>query len=392
MATTFGVILVLLILSAQTVRCGSLPVFQQRVVPQSVFPGSGAGYSVAITPSGLRAVIASPFFSYGKNGSLSIYDRTGSTWKETAKLEEFYDASSYFFGVSVGIAQDGLTVVAGCPDCNHSTGSVFVFEQIGESWTGAISLDKEEPSGIFQVGEAVAISQDGTTIACTASIDNTALVFVKKNGFWVRQDNHLTAPGVDTFAYSVALSGNGNFLLVGTSITPADVLIFYKRNSSSMWYQSGPLIFDPNNLYGIASTIAMTADGMFVVSASVAEGSASVFKLSADETTYQVLQQLSAPGSDIGYAYREIAISSLGEYIVIGDPSIYADTSYTKGGAFIFKLLNDRAGFKLVGNITMPFFNATLSYKSGFGISVAVSDHGNFLIGAGEEDANRGKT
>ena len=389
--------MIVLVLLVAQIAGGTLPNFQQRVVPSLAEPNSFGGHSVAITPSGLRAVLGAPGNFYASQGPysvgfLSVYDRVGSTWTETTTLSGSESTTS--LGEAVGIAQDGLTIIGGCSRCNSKSGSIYVFEQIGSSWSEGIALVEADATPNVYLGNTVAISQDGKTIASTTQRYGAggAVVFVKISAeTWDQQGARLMVDASPIYGFGgVALSGNGTFLVLGV-YSNVHSLYFFKRNSSLMWYQSGPAITPgPTNTDEIADGAAMTADGTFVVTGGYSV--ASVFKLSDDATTYLLLQELIAPGSHTRYGARAIAISSLGNHIIVGDTSVNVDTAYTRGGAFIFKLLSDRASFGLVGNITMPFFNATLGDKSFFGVAVAVSDHGNFLVGAEGEDGYTGES
>ena len=88
------------------------------------------GYSVAISDS--TAVVGAPFKN-SHAGAVYVFERSGSSWSQQAKLTDPHAAADDFFGDSVAIS--GSTAVVGAPGQNSSTGAVYVFQRTGTKWT-----------------------------------------------------------------------------------------------------------------------------------------------------------------------------------------------------------------------------------------------------------------
>ncbi len=141
-------------------------------------------------------------------------------------------------GFSVALSSDGDTAVVGAP--GYNAGVAWVFVRSGATWTqqGAALVGSElegegagercgeeesEPAGQCGFGRSVAISGDGNTVLVGGPRDGhnagAAWVFVRGEGSaWTQQGPKLTGfeeNGEGRFGRSVALSADGNTALMG---------------------------------------------------------------------------------------------------------------------------------------------------------------------------------
>ena len=197
-----------------------------KVTPLQFRPMETQQFSVAQRgrPEGLGYSLAAPVSGRNRGeelvGSVSCFDMSGSQQ-----------------GYSVALSADGSTALIGGPlDCAHS-GAAWVFTRSNGVWTqqgsklhgtGAVSSRSQ--------GWAVALSGDGNTCVVGEPDDNgyagAVWVFTRGNGSWTQQGSKLVANDVTELAYfgqSVALSGDGNTLLVGTRL--GDVARIFTRTN-----------------------------------------------------------------------------------------------------------------------------------------------------------------
>jgi hypothetical protein len=133
---------------------------------------SYSGGSIAMDAEGKRIVVGSKLGDYYR-GVVKVYDYDddSSQWQLISSMNglDYYDR----FGGSVDISEDGSRIVVGAPTSDgqtsevHNAGEFQVFDYDGSNWTkigqkviGAAPMDK--------LGEAVAISGDGTHIAISS--------------------------------------------------------------------------------------------------------------------------------------------------------------------------------------------------------------------------------
>ncbi|HEX6884496.1 MAG TPA: hypothetical protein VF530_14060 [Planctomycetota bacterium] len=118
-------------------RSGGLFLEQQRI-DVSAPSGSGSGsYSTAI--SGDTFVIASRFETVDgiqQSGAAYVFSRSGSVWRQTARLLPTVSRAQLFFGSSVALSNDTLLIgAAGDDGAGAHVGRVHVYELPGASVT-----------------------------------------------------------------------------------------------------------------------------------------------------------------------------------------------------------------------------------------------------------------
>ena len=128
------------------------------------------GESVAVSSDGRTAVVGA-FMHEDPNGDEAgaayVFDGSGGSWTQQAKLAPDDGDSNDQFGYSVAVSADGTTAFVGATgeeDPNgFSSGSVYLFRATDTSWTeaGEIVPDDGELGGNF--GRSVTTAAGGTT-------------------------------------------------------------------------------------------------------------------------------------------------------------------------------------------------------------------------------------
>jgi hypothetical protein len=99
----------------------------------------------------------------------------------------------------VAISADRNTVILGRPDDNDSVGAIFVFTRSGSSWRQLAKLIGTGAAGVARQGYSVAISRDGSTVMEGGPYDDggagAAWVFARSGGSWVQQGSKLVGSG-----------------------------------------------------------------------------------------------------------------------------------------------------------------------------------------------------
>jgi len=250
--------------------------------------GAGPGYeigfgsSVAISADGNTALVGGPSDNSGV-GALWVFTRANDVWSQQGDKLGGSGAKS-FFGSPVALSADGNTAVAGgsaIPLSLESTGvgaALWVFTRSNGVWSqqgGLLTL-----SGLGSDFTQIGISGDGNTIIAGGGgvtfLSNgggsAALIFTRTNGVWSQQGGSLI--GSDTvglgYAWSVALSGDGNTALVGdpTDNHSAGAAWVFVR-SNGVWTQQGSKLTAPHapGFPGPGGTASLSADGNTALSA-----------------------------------------------------------------------------------------------------------------------------
>lgn len=189
------------------------------------------------------------------DGTVFVYERSGSAWSETAFLQTGSDQARTNFGNAVSLSADGRTLAIGAKrnkstatgvngrqsdDNELGAGAAYIYVRSGDEWLQQAFLKASNTSALMYFGEAVSLSADGNTVAVSGigdgsiatgingdEFDNPAnfsggsagavFVFVRLNGSW-QQQAYVKASNTslsDRFGGSVSLGGNGNIMAVG---------------------------------------------------------------------------------------------------------------------------------------------------------------------------------
>ena len=232
--------------------------------------GDQFGYSLALSADGDTLAVGaitedSNSRSIGENqqddtldasGAVYVFARAGETWSQQVYLKASNSEQGDLFGFAVGLSADGTTLVASSydedggtrvingPDDNlrGASGALFVFEFDGGAWRETAYLKGSRSERTDQLGYAVAISDDGNTIAggvgdedCLLpgvnppGCDNdspeeiganiwvgAAYVFVRQGNTWSEQAfvKASNPRPYNSYGVRLALSGDGDTLAV----------------------------------------------------------------------------------------------------------------------------------------------------------------------------------
>jgi hypothetical protein len=193
------------------------------------------------------------------SGAVYVFARTGTTWSQQAYIKASNTDAGDLFGYSVGLSSDGNTLAVSAYDEDGSSreingvqdkgrrgsGAIFVFTRTGTTWSQQAYLKASNAEGGDSLGYAIAISQDGNTIAGGAADEDCMIpgvfaplplvcdkdqpmnnssgavyVFVRNGTAWTEEAFIKSSnPGKeDWFGSRLTLGGDGNTLAVGAQV------------------------------------------------------------------------------------------------------------------------------------------------------------------------------
>jgi hypothetical protein len=260
-------------------------------------------------------------------GAVYVFARNGSAWSQQAYIKASNTDANDLFGYSVGLSADGNTLAISAFDEDSSardingvqdtgrrgSGAIYVFTRSGSAWSQQAFLKAANAEAADSLGYAIAISQDGNTIAggaadedCMApgvnpsgcdndrAQDNSsgaAYIFVRTGSAWTQQAFlKASNPGKeDWFASRLALSGDGNSLAVGAQVEngsakgingPADDAaedagaVYLFTRTGTTWTQQAYVKASNAETYDeFGSAMALSRDGKLMAIGARSEGS-----------------------------------------------------------------------------------------------------------------------
>ena len=326
------------------------------------------GYSLAMSKDGNRIAIGSPGYNVGTRGSPSgvnpgnvkIYDwnASSSTWDLVGDTI-VGEAAGDQFGVSVDLSGSGDTLAVGA-HYNDGTatdaGHVRIYAWNGTSWT---QLGNDIDGGLANdyLGTSVALTPDGNRVVVGAiqtranAIRGGYVRTLDWNGTdWVPQDTvkgRLITAGFGIasstfFGRSVALSADGNRLIVGANSTEHNLLA---QNSSHHYayvynWEGGQWALPPvertsgesGNDTGFGNSVDVSADGdrWAVSNPNGGQGARSyirVFDRNEGNTGWEINANITGRGFLREYFGWDLQLSADGNLLVGGTPNISIATN-----------------------------------------------------------------
>jgi hypothetical protein len=355
--------------------------------------GGQFGQSVALSADGNTALIGGPSCEQCGRGAAWVFVRSGSIWNQQGRdLTGRGGTPIANFGVSVALSADGNTALIGGVDNNGDVGAAWVFTRSDSRWTQqGKKLTGSGEAGAGDFAYSVALSADGDTALIGGPSDHNnvgaAWVFTRSGSTWAQQGKKLTGKGESgggQFGSSVAVSGDGDTALVGGPYGKADVgAAWLFRRSGSTWHPEGKRLAGSGGTNSFGFSVALSSDGNTALIGGLSRSkmvrAAWVFTRS-DSTWHQQRRKL-ADNGEVGTAEfgASVALSADGNTGLFGGP--YDNGNPTSGGvgaAWVFTRSGStwsQQGGKLTGR------GETLSLEANqFGYSVALSADGNTAL------------
>jgi hypothetical protein len=286
---------------------------------------------------GTTAIVGGPYDDQFASGAAWVFTRTNGLWSQVQKLVGMNDTLDANQGWSVAISGDASTVAIGGPLNSNSAGATWVFVNAGGMWTQQAMLNGTGGATDAQQGISVALSGDGNTLLVGGSGNSggtgAAWVFTRSGQTWSQQamlTGVVDQVGSALFGLSVALSNDGNTAVIGGPDDGGS-----GNTTGAMW----------------------------------------VFVRSAGAWAQQGSKLVGTNAGNPANQGRSVALSSDGNTAIVGGPADSVNSTEDSGAAWVFTRTNgawNQQGPKLVGSDAAPFTTE--------GTSVALSGDGNTAL------------
>ena len=287
-------------------------------------------------------------------------------------------------GTVTFIATDGINQASVVSTFSLSFGPDW---SVAPTETKIVSSDLEA-SDLF--GQSVSISSDGTYAIVGAYAEDTgagdagaAYIFTRSGSTWTQQAKLLASDAEvnDFFGYSVSISSDGSYAIVGAYDEDAGggnagAAYIFSR-SGSTWTQQAKLLasdIEGGDNFGLA--VSISSDGTYAIVGARWEdtggseaGAAYIFSRSGSTWTQQ--QKITASDAQTyDYFGQAVSISSDGSYAIVGAWSKNTST----GAAYIFT----RSGSTWTQQQKITASDAQTNDL--FGWSVSINGNGSYVI------------
>jgi phosphodiesterase/alkaline phosphatase D-like protein len=357
--------------------------------------GLEQGFTVARAPAGASAgtlTIAIPLAgntiaSLAGHGAI-VFSRAGAPALRYGDLLAT-DAHGRALRTSIALRRGAILLRVGVAGASYPL-SVDPLVQQGPKLTGG------EASGKADFGLSVAISGNGETVLVGGPSDNNAVgaawVFTRSGSTWSQQGPKLTGSGEvgeAQFGYTVAISEDGNTALIGAGKDNGVGAVWVFTRSGSSWTQQGSKLTAAEEVgeghFGCCG-LALSADGNTALIGGYGDstnvGAAWVFTRSGSTWSQQGAKLTAGDETGAGKFGYAVALSGDGDTALVGGG---ADNKNV-GAAWVFTRSGStwtQQGSKLTGS------GETGAGQLGY--AVALSAEGNTaLLGAGADHSGLG--
>jgi len=343
-------------------------------------------------------------------GSAYVFTRTDGSWSQEAKLVPEDGREQDHFGWSVAIADGGDTAIIGAntadgPD-GQAAGAAYVFTRRNSAWTQQATLYPNDGEEGAYFGRSVALNSDGSTavVGATRETDpngtaaGAAYVFARSGDSWDQHAKLVPASGEseDFFGNAVALSDDGTTAVIGARMAenPAGVgggaVYVFSRDSDS-WRQQAELFPDDGESLNFGASVAVSSEGKVALVGADLErnsngdraGAAYVFTRSGE--SWSQVTSLDHEDVDRGDNFgNSVTITNDGDTAVVGSPGDDNTDGGRAGSAYIFS----RSGTEWAHQLELAAADG--DQGDAFGVAVATDGMGSgTLVGTfADEDPN----
>jgi len=222
-------------------------------------PGDGFGLGIALSANGnTLAVCGGGAVNVGR---VYVFRFDGQSWHQEALIRP--SIWSNVFLTDVELSADGNTLAIGAPDYDGDSGDAYVYRFDGTDWIQEVRLDGpdvpvHDPGHGDFFGEAIALSDDGNTLAVGAENTGSAYLFRFDGSEWAQP---AIFTGGYVFGEDVAISGDGNTLAIGDPEDESKGSVHVFRFDGADWTQHGHIKAEYGDDGDFFGSVSLSADG-----------------------------------------------------------------------------------------------------------------------------------
>ena len=265
----------------------------QKIVASDAAQDDHFGMGVCISGNGACIAVGAPLEDTTNNqGAAYIFEKVGGTWIQTQKLVQSDTLTNTGFGSKLALSDDGTTLAVAAAHHDNPTGSstqtdagaAYIFDKAQNgTWSQTQKIYPSDGAANEHFGYGIDISGDGTVVAVgQSSADGVAAgqsgfgavyVYVKSGGAWsATQTQKIVSTDIasgDAFGHDVALSQNGDRLLVGAprddDLETDNGAIYIFDRTNGVWTQTTKHYAvganNSSNYDGYGTSVSISGDG-----------------------------------------------------------------------------------------------------------------------------------
>lgn len=324
-------------LGALGVAFAGRPLLGQTVRVEPVAPRPILGFGAAVAVSGDQILVGRPGSVAGfpmpaaQQGGVHVFARAPEGWTETGMFSSHDGTVGDGFGSA--LATRGNWVLVGAPAAGDHRGAAYLFERTGTTWTerAKLALPDGAPGDAF--GATVALDEGVAFVAATARAKTGAVYLFRRaaDGSWSLADS-LRAGGLTEggrFGTTLALEGTtlligapggapGGFL--GGGPPPVQGRVFaYQRDASGGWSLTGTIAAGDSAAGGFGTAALVRGATVFVGAPGADQGRGAVLSFRRESNEWNERGRLVPQAPSRGAAFGG-TVAAAGTDLLVGAP------------------------------------------------------------------------
>ena len=226
------------------------------------------GHSVWINDS--YAFIGAPGASYENNdhvGAVYIFKLEGSNWIEYEKLVASDCGFSDEFGTSISVFGD--YIIVGSPDNDGNdlwSGAAYIFKKEGNNWVEQVKLIASDGATADHFGCSVSIFGNYAIVGAEWNDENgdqsgSVYIFERVGESWIEYEKLIASYTTSEYTFGRDVSINGDYLVVGSDTYDTNGLASIFELQDSTWVEQ-VTFYDRGGHYG--NSVSMCEDKMII--------------------------------------------------------------------------------------------------------------------------------
>ena len=317
---------------------------------------SGDYFGSSVSIDGRYAIVGA-YGDDGGTGSAYIFNRSGTTWSFEQKLTASDGEAGDYFGCSVSIYTD-LAIVGAYGDESY-TGAVYSFNYSGSNWNELIKLEALDGVNGDRFGCSVYLDEKFAIIGAYGDDSYSGSAYILEYCcYWKWREKVNVSGGLPYFGWSVSI--DGDYAIIGAPGLPdsgstGSAYVF--KREDNRWYEhdywNG---INDGEYFGVSVSI----DGGYAIVGAYGDdgdtGSAYIFN--RNDTTWTNEQKLTASDGAVGDSFGS-SVSIDAGYAIID--ATYDDDN--TGSAYVFM----KSGIP----------DLSIDISGGLGVKVTITNNGD---------------
>jgi len=338
------------------------------------------GEIVAMSADGAVAVAGSPYRDTGFGadaGAAYVFRKEGGKWAQVQTLLPQFGQTYGSFGYALAISDDGSTIAV-CSsresEGGTNSGAVYVFRTSGSAYAQSARILPDAQNLNYRLCESVAMSANGNIIA----VGSTARPNGGEIGVYSALGGKIATFSrdgtLDILGKNVDVSDDGRLIVAGSQNTPFDMsagIVYAFRDTGAGWTKERFAINVPSDIFGVYS-VSVSGDGNTVLAGvHNIDWSGSAYVLANNGSNLAQSGKIDNPESaPYDYFGSNVAVSNNGSVALVA-----AKGMGTPGAAYAYSLPS--------GSFIAKMQAPDTTEANGFAASIALSSNGSTaLIGA----------